>query len=411
MSLRPYAIWFLAMAAGLAGVPVAGRAQAVTQIGTPKILANEVVATAQERRVAGRLAEPPLNDRANGFAWPDTPIGVVKHGDGYAFFASDGARHSRQFWNGQWQGNNKYGSATCTVGTLDHPLGLAAPLNVTIRPNPHGSVNPSYARYDYMGGGPVYPVPAGMTGAGKLLMVYHAELMTRPTPTTQSFYSLLGLAASADGGASWTDLGEIIRVNQSYRTDLFGFEIGDPPLAISPDGKYFCIYFQDWIANGTRKQGGSVTQVSVARAPVAVVLEAAFGNGNPHAAAFSKFYQGKWEQAGIGGLSTDLNPQAFVSGASQVAWSSALGRYVMIVSDGVVVAYAESPDGLNWTLPVLLKDFRNDPDQPRVYVMPVGEGDDPRILGPEFYIFYTRYPNDGTGWAGATLKRLTVGEE
>jgi hypothetical protein len=58
----------------------------------------------------------------------------------------------------------------------------------------------------------VYQVPAGMVGAGNLLMVYHAEI---PTITTQSFYAVLALAASTDSGASWTDLGEIIRINQA----------------------------------------------------------------------------------------------------------------------------------------------------------------------------------------------------
>lgn len=411
MVMRLNIIWFLAVMAGFASGTTLGQAQNVTQMGTPTILAEEVVATAHQRHEAGKLAEPPINDRANGFAWPDTPIGVIKRGDGYAFFGSDGAMHHRQFWQGKWYGNNKYGSATCTFGTLDNPLSFEAPMDVTISPNARGSVNPSYGKYDYMGGGPVYQVPEGRTGAGKLLMVYHAELPTRPTATTQSFYSQLGLAASADGGASWEDLGEIIRVNQAYRGDLDGFDIGDPPLAISPDGKYFYIYFRDWQANGTRDPGGTVTLVSVARASIAEVLQAAFGGGNPHAAAFYKYFAGGWTEPGIGGRSTDLNPEAQYSGECQVAWSSALGRYVMIIGEGVLVAYAESPDGLNWSLPVVLKDFRGEPDQPNIYVAPVGEGDDPMILGAEFYIYYTNYPTNGEGWAGATLKRLTVEDE
>jgi hypothetical protein len=42
----------------------------------------------------------------NGFAWPDTPLGAIKTDGGYAFFASDGGIHSRQFWQGRWYGNN-----------------------------------------------------------------------------------------------------------------------------------------------------------------------------------------------------------------------------------------------------------------------------------------------------------------
>jgi hypothetical protein len=364
-----------------------------------------VVASAAQREAAGEIAQPPLTDLADGFAWPDTPVGAIKIGRGYAFFGSDGGSHARQFWQGRRYGNNKFGSITRTLGSLDSPLGSAPPIDVSIDPNPDPSVNPYYRSYDYMGGGPVYKVPLGMFGAGNLLLVYHAEI---PTIQTQSFYSVLGLAASSDDGLSWTDLGEIIRVNQAHRTDLDGFDIGDAPLVLSPDGQYFYIYFEDWLANGTTHWGNTLTLASVARAPVASVLAAAFGS-QPHAAAFQKYYNGNWNlQPGIGGYSTDLNPSAGYSGELQVAYNAALKRYVMIVGEGVVVAYAESPDGLHWTLPTLLYDFSNSPGQPTTYVAPVGGGDDPRILGWQFYIYYTRYPQDGAGWNGATLNRFTI---
>jgi hypothetical protein len=226
----------------LAGSSSAASAQSVTPLCTPKIIANQELVAPAQRLAAGNIAQPPLTDTADGFAWPDTPLGVVKSGSGYAFFGSDGGKHSRQLWQGHWYGNNKYGSITRTLGTLDNPLGSGPPIDVTINPNPDPAVNPFYQSYDYMGGGPVYKVPAGMVGAGNLLMVYHAEIATIQT---QSFDSIFALAASTDQGMSWTDLGEIIRVNQGYRTDMDGFDIGDAPLVVSPDGKYFYIYFRD----------------------------------------------------------------------------------------------------------------------------------------------------------------------
>ncbi len=135
---------------------------------------------------------------------------------------------------------------TRTLGTLDNPLGTAPPIDVVIGRNPDHTVDPNYHVYTYLGGGRIYLVPQGMTGAGNLLLVYHAEINTRT-----SFYSLLGLATSLDNGLSWTDLGEIIRLNQAYSKDLDGFDIGSPQLVTSPDGNYFYIYFPDWIANGT----------------------------------------------------------------------------------------------------------------------------------------------------------------
>src|ERR1700733_12268898 len=375
-------------------------ASTLTQLCNPKLIASKTVATAKQRYEAGQKAEPPLTDQDNGFAWPDTPIGVIKTDDGYEFFASDGGLHSRQFWQGHWYGNNKYGSATRTLGTLDNPLGSGDPIDVTILPNPDPAVNPYYSSYDYMGGGPVYKVPNGMPGAGNLLMVYHAEINT---VTTNSFYAILALAKSTDNGMSWTDLGEIIRVNQAYRKDLDGYDIGDPPLVTSPDGKYFYIYFRDWLANGTTHWENTVTLVSVARAPIAEVLSAAFGS-KPHAALFQKYYADDWRlEPGIGGYSTDLNPNAPYSGELQVAYNADLKRYAMIVGEGVLFAYAESPDGLQWTKPVLIHQFSG---QPNTYVMPVGTGNDPRILGKQFYLFYT-YGGSG-GWPDNYVGRLTV---
>jgi hypothetical protein len=379
-------------------------AQTISPVCSPTILANQEVATPAQREAAGDRAQPPLTDTADGFAWPDTPLGVIKTEHGYAFFGSDGGSHSRQFWQGHWYGNNKYGSITRTLGTLDNPLGSDVPVDVTINPNPDPAVNPFYASYDYMGGGPVYKVPDGMVGAGNLLMVYHAEI---PTIATQSFDSVLALAISSDQGASWTDLGEIIRVNQGYRTDMDGFDIGDSPLVVSPDGKYFYIFFPDWRANGTTHWGNTVTSISVARAPTGSVLNAAFGS-QPHAAAFQKYYDGWHLDQGLGGYSKDLYPQTPYGGNLQVAFNAYLHRYQLFMNAGVVLYYAESPDGLNWSPLTLFYDFRNNPNQPSVYAAFVGTGDDPGILGKQFYVFYTRYPNTGAGWNGASVNRFTV---
>jgi len=387
---------------GWAAMFIAANAQTVTPACTPKILANVVVDTPAQREAAGDIAEPPLTDKADGFAWPDTPLGVIKTDEGYAFFGSDGGLHSRQEWHGHWCGNNKYGSVTRTLGTLDNPLGSAPPIDVTIKPNPDAAVNPYYQSYEYIGGGPVYKVPPGRLGAGNLLLVYHAEI-----PTNTSFYSVFGLTASTDHGMSWIDLGEIIRINQGYRKDLDGFDIGDSPLVISPDGKYFYIYFPDWRANGTTHWGNTVSSISVARAPIAAVLDAAFGN-KPHAAAFQKYYNGWHLDQGLGGYSKDLDTQTPYGGTLTVAYNTDLHIYQLLINAGVVVYYTDSADGMNWSSLTLLYDFRNEKDHPSVYVAFVGMGDDPSILGKKFYIFYTRYPNNGAGWNGASVNRFTV---
>lgn len=136
---------------------------------TPNVSANQVVASPKQRYDAGQRAEPPITDPYNPFAWPDTPMGVLKTVNGYEFFASDGGVHSRQLWRGDWVGNNKSGSVVTTTGTLDNPLGTGDPQDLSISPNPDPAANPNYPSYGYMGGGPVYQVPPGITGAGNLL--------------------------------------------------------------------------------------------------------------------------------------------------------------------------------------------------------------------------------------------------
>src|ERR1700726_186129 len=91
----------------------------LTQVCTPKVTANVIVASPKQRYDAGQRAQPPITDTYNGFAWPDTPMGVLKTATGYEFFASDGGSHSRQLWRGEYVGNNKSGSVVTTFGTLD----------------------------------------------------------------------------------------------------------------------------------------------------------------------------------------------------------------------------------------------------------------------------------------------------
>ena len=89
----------------------------------PSLTKPIIVASPAQRLAAGAKAQPPVTDPYNVFAWPDTPMGIIKTGASYEFFASDGGVHSRQMWQGHWVGNNKSGSIVTTVGTLDNPLG------------------------------------------------------------------------------------------------------------------------------------------------------------------------------------------------------------------------------------------------------------------------------------------------
>jgi hypothetical protein len=356
---------------------------------TPVVSGRQTVVSAAQREAGGAKAIPPITDTQNGFAWPDSEFGVMRTASGYTFFASDGGHHT---------GNNKYGSVVRTEGSLDNPLGSAPPIDVIVHPSSDSSVNPNYPNYTYLGGGRIYRIPPGQTGAGKLLDVYHAEINT-----ATSFYSLLGMALSPDGGVHWTDLGEIVRPNQPYQSDLAGFDIGSPRLVPSPDGQYFYAYFPDWIANGTT-QPTTATLVSVARAPISAVLAAA-ADATPHAAAFEKYYQGAWSQPGIGGLSTDLDPTAAYAGSSNVAFNNAMARFVRIADDTQHISYSESTDGLAWSTSLLLAEDRN-AQTSFDYAVPIGMGEDPNILGLQFYVYFTF--GSAQGWPGNTVQGFSV---
>jgi hypothetical protein len=372
--------------------------QADAQACKPSVTKSIIVASSGERLEAGRKAQPPVTDASNGFAWPDTPLGIVKTAKGYEFFGSDGGVHERRQFNGVAVGNNKYGSITTTLGTLDHPLGAGNPQDVSIGPNPDAAVNPNYSSYGYMGGGPVYQIPAGMPGAGYLLATYHAEL------PNDALYAVLGLAASEDNGLHWTDLGEIVRLNQAYAPGLDGFEIGDGPLVLSPDGSYFYLYFPDWLPNGS-VHATTINNVAVARAPVSSVLAAAFGERPQHTVPFEKFYAGTWNlQPGIGGASTERLPNSPYQGYLDIHYNSVVQRYLMIISNDTAFGLAESTDGLTWTSPVGLGTY----GPIAAYPTAVGLGSDPHVLGKSFYVYYTHLPTDGTGWQNGALRRFTV---
>jgi len=131
------------------------------------------------------------------------------------------------FWQGHSYGNNKYGSITRTLGTLDNPLGSAPPVDVTINPNPDPTVNPlPYQSYRLHG--PVsrflFQVPRpGIAGgrelAGGLRSVDGLPRRDRGTIQTQSFDScVMPWRIDRSGHDLEPTVGETSsRINQGYR--------------------------------------------------------------------------------------------------------------------------------------------------------------------------------------------------
>jgi hypothetical protein len=367
-----------------------------------RVVANDVVVPDDERISVGYrvLPEGIIADPGAWpyFAWSDTPLGVARTRDrsDYLFFGSDGGCHLD--CTGE---TSRGGSITVSRGTLDHPLGR--PLSDP-NPPPREFLLPTSANLpptmDYVGGGPVYRVPEGEPGAGSLFLVYHAERVAGP------FWSWLGLARSRDEGETWEDLGLIISAGMPFDSQ-FHFDVGDGGLVEAADPstghRYFYIFFPDQFSVS------SWTYLSVARAPYEELLRAAADERSKKAPElFHKYYDGHWDQPGLGGMSSELFPAVTgeTDGDPQVAWSAYRHRFVTIMDNGQYIAYGESRDGLHW--PAMQVLLGTNPETPVYgYANAVGLGPDPGILGDTFYSFYTEFPI-GVSWQPATLNRLTL---
>jgi len=368
----------------------------------PHVLDEKVVATWQQRLAAGNIARPAGIVGPTGFDWPDTQLGIVKSRDhaSYLFFGSDGSCHGEC-----GAAQERDGSITRTVGTLDNPLGTESPREFILPQSTQFKKNSVV----YVGGGPVLRIPDGHPGAGNLLVVYQAARWT-DLVNQDGEYVMIGVAKSTDEGVTWTDLGFIVTANVPFKPGaaplVNEYDGGTPGNLVSnSSGQYFYYYFPDKVKSGG-VGGSDLTFFSVARVPMDEFLHAAFDRDTPKALpSFEKYYQGKWDQPGLGGLSTSvLNPQSS-AGDPVVTWSDYLKRYVVIFDNTQTISYADSADGLHWPPVQLLTTASSVASV--LYAAPAGKGDDPNVIGKEFYIFYTYYPNQG-GWESASIHRLNV---
>lgn len=370
------------------------------------VTANEIIVDNHERVETGFHVLPagviPQPDAWPFFAWSDTSLGVVRSrdGNGYIFFGSDGGCHVN--CTGKLQ---RWGSVTRSEGTLDHPLGEPQgdpdlPVYEVTFPN----TKDIPAGIDYAGGGPVYRVPEGEPGAGNLLLVYHTEQPANP------FYSRTGIASSTDDGFTWQDLGTILTV--PHPVDPTGAtDVGENPLIPYTDPstyeKYFYIFFPQhcWTATA---QCSDFTFISVARASYEELLATAAMGGSV-SKLFHKYYNGKWNQPGLGGLATETFPGVTgqTDGDFQIVWSEYRHRFIAMVDNAQTIAYGESVDGTYWP-PMQVLFTEASPRATVAYANAVGLGNNPGVVGQTFYSYYTDFPIPDSPWEPASLRRLTI---
>jgi hypothetical protein len=202
-------------------------------------------------------------------------------------------------------------------------------------------LTPSGAGFDrdYAGSAAVVRASNGMD----LLMFYHGEDHSCTTTGHDRTKARVGLARSSDNGASWSRSGQIISspempVDCNYE----GFRgAGNPSVVLSRDGKYYYLYFTEWVS--TRPDS-----ISLARAAVS-------SDGAP--GAWYKYKNGAFTQPGLGGTSdpvlSPLDQSSGYAGLPNVTFNATLDLYIAIFMGHNGFYYASSGDGIHWDTPTL----------------------------------------------------------
>jgi hypothetical protein len=208
---------------------------------------------------------------------------------------------------------------------------------------------------------------AGVSGAvavgATTYAVYHGEDQEGLPKLAGSdgipgFHASVGLAATTDGGRSFTKLGLAVTSAKAKGWQAYPGQAdsgaGEPWILRSHDGAWWYLYYTEH----SRVDGRGV-QICMARAPA---------SAPPAPGVFRKLYQGGFTEPGLGGRDTPLlNAQAFDQGESlapQVVYSPALGLYVMVFNLDVWKEFVEkkglrrsgvylatSKDGVRWSRP------------------------------------------------------------
>ena len=218
--------------------------------------------------------------------------------------------------------------------------------------------------------------------SGKTILAFiHNESGDRPGQGLQS----MSLSVSADYGLTWKSYGQIITGKGAVLTLHKVTGTADCTAIKQPDGYYYAYCWQ----NGTGHGDGATI---MARGPVS----------DPVPSKWKKYYQGKWDQPGLGGEATGL--EKGVGGS--VARLTANGEILLLghVPRGIGLQF--SSDGINFTAmrePLLIEipgswHGRNPAEimsYPVLYDPKTGSNQLPSGSWMMFYMFVQ--PNEGLG--------------
>ena len=185
--------------------------------------------------------------------------------------------------------------------------------------------------------------------SGRLAAIYQAE--EHPCGGSVAGVSI-ALVTSDDDGLTWQRHGQIITsppITLVTCDEMVFHGVWSFAATLDPTGEYMYV----WFGEGSNEPwddffGG----LRLARAPL---------SGGLLPGTWQKYYQGGWEQPGLGGLTTPtlLAPTPFIStdpslsnemaGIPSVTWNTVFDRYVAVFTTMTGFWYATSPDGIEWS--------------------------------------------------------------
>lgn len=194
---------------------------------------------------------------------------------------------------------------------------------------------------------------------GVLYGFYHHEFYV--CPGTYLTAPEIGAAKSTDNGLNWTDLGTVVKARPNTidckSTNIF-FAGGNGDFSVMLDKKkqYLYLYYTTY--------AGELSEMGVA------VARMSWKDRDNPVGKFHKYYKGKWEEAGLGGLVTPIFPsnstwmKKSVDGfwGPGIHWNTYLKQYVILMNravgepkwpqEGVYISYSGSlSDPSKWTKP------------------------------------------------------------
>jgi hypothetical protein len=195
---------------------------------------------------------------------------------------------------------------------------------------------------------------------GTLYGWYHREPMGL-CPGTMLTTPLVGAVTSTDNGRRFHDFGTVLETRQgtlncNSENGYFAGGNGDPCIMLDSRNEYF-YFFISVYAGDISEQGIAVARMR-------------YADRNNPAGKVWKWYQGAWNEPGIGGYATPIFPavkdwaraDADAFWGPSIHWNSYLSKYVMFLNhsqngpympqEGIYVSYSDSlGDPAGWSKP------------------------------------------------------------